>query len=153
MDMPGTYRRDACAPGSDHDIAGRKAAGWPAVVFRLRFCGVYLPAWHTRKRLNPAGLLVSTKVTDQWQVDLHPLTGDTEELINALTNASLLKRRDDCAVLLAGFEFDEGRLERWAQTWLCAPTEEIGLKALKGMDAWLTERYKDRARWGRRKAP
>ncbi|WP_139160386.1 hypothetical protein [Paracidovorax valerianellae] len=64
-----------------------------------------------------------------------------------------MKRRDDGAVLLAGYEYDEGHLDRWVQTWLCAPNAEIGLAALRGMDRWLCERYENKDQWGQRKAP
>ncbi len=41
-DLPGRYRSEGCAPGSEQERKGQVEAGWRTTMLRLRFCGVYL---------------------------------------------------------------------------------------------------------------
>jgi hypothetical protein len=68
-------------------------------------------------------------------------------LIRTLAKARQIghERGDGCR-LLSGLEWDEGYLQRWAQTWLCAPNYDVGVEALQRMDEWLNQRYERRLR-------
>lgn len=139
--LPGIYERGVNSPGSLGDNIARRQSGWPGFVYRLRFCGVYLRRTIILQRYNPQGLVVCSQFDKQWQANLHDPSGSLDELLHGLADVRLVKQRADGCQLLAGVEWDDGYLERWPQTWLCAPTRAAGEAALNEMHDWLQARY------------
>lgn len=138
--LPGWYSLPSCAPSSYMDRMGRQAAGWPAVVLRLRFNGVYLPHRLLTKRPRVAGKVLSI---DRHGAPAHSDLIDEEgcELLHTLCEARVLKRRDDGSMLIGGEEWDEGYFQRWPQTWLCSESIEALESALLHMQDWLHRQY------------
>lgn len=148
MTLPGAYNLGRASPGSDADRALRARAGYPAVVMRLRYHGVYLPVSLIKSRPIPLGLVISQEVdSNNWHVTINPITGHASPLLPVLTNAELRRRGDGGMVLVDGREWDDGYLDRWPQTWLIAPTMDLGELALENMAGWLQARY--RGKYGR----
>lgn len=142
MNLPGITRPIGAAPGSLADNANRRTGGVPACVIRLRFCGVYLPRRYIRERAMPTGLLISKEYDDgKWGLTLHPMDGALTPILDGLSSPAVVKRRADGAMLIEGLEWDEGRLDRWRQTWLCAPTMPLAESALDAMATWLEAQY------------
>lgn len=111
----------------------------------LRFTGVFLPARLLRLRPVLAGLIVTTEDSPgDFSVALHPMDGDTRILWRSLARARVVNKRDDGATLLSGIEWDEGYLQLWPQTWLCAGSHELLLSALSDIGPWLDSQYTGR---------
>ena len=97
----------------------------------------------------PSGLLISKEGEGgRWSINLHPMNGGLESFLPTLSSAKLVKGRDDGGMLIEGLEWDEGALDQWRQTWLCAPTVRLAEDALEAMAPWLEAHY-NRARWVR----
>lgn len=139
--LPGVFRAPSSSPGSSNWLQNLKAAGWPCRVYRLRFCGVYLLRTLILGRSNPRGLLVCTDVEGVWHAGLHETEGRCDRIMQGLLHARVLRQRPDGCVLIGGLEWDDGMLEQWPQTWLCAPTSAKAEAALNGLHDWLAARY------------
>lgn len=139
--LPGVPRPFAGPPNCLGDKANRIAAGVPAFVAELRFSGVFLPARLLHRRAIPQGLLVSTHQASGWGTSLHPLDGDIWPLLNNLSRARVVRQRADGVMLLGGVQWDAGYLQRWPQTWLCAPSEAAAISAIDHLQPWLDGRY------------
>ena len=129
------------APGSWADNESRRVAGVPACVVRLKFSGVYLCLRLLMERPMPTGLLISSEHRGAWSVHLYPPDGQDRHLLLGLLNARIVKQREDGCRLISGLEWDEGYLQRWPQTWLCAPTQDAAVAELYAMSWWLNARY------------
>lgn len=55
--------------------------------------------------------------------------------------ASKVRQNQDGTYLIHGRAWDAGHLSEWPQTWLCGPGSEVLSSAVRGMSAWLKERY------------
>jgi len=140
MQLPGITPSSGAAPGSLADNANRRKHGLSACVVPLRFAGVFLPAQLLQRRPAAAGLIVSAQFSGVWTTSLFDLEGQ-HELRHGLTRARVVKRRDACTMVLAGFEWDEGFLRQWPQSWLCAPTAAAANVLLGHLSPWLRQRY------------
>ena len=140
MQLPGITPSSGSAPGSLADIANRRKHGLSACVVPLRYAGVFLPAQLLQRRAVLAGLVVSTQYSWVWSTSLYDREGE-HELRHPLTHARVVKRRDAKTMVLAGVEWDEGFLQQWPQSWLCAPTVETARELLGHLSPWLRRRY------------
>ncbi|MFA9288142.1 hypothetical protein ACCQ08_25455 [Comamonas sp. SY3] len=140
QDLPGLYMSHA-SPGTPMDLEGKCRVGWDLYVLRLRFNGVYLTRDLLQRRPRHFGMALSVRESrgnDTWLVDRKD---PMRLLIQALQEAHVLRRRESGALLLRGMEFDEGELQAWPQTWICAanPTEIDNI--VREMEPWLRARY------------
>ncbi|MPT54831.1 MULTISPECIES: hypothetical protein [Delftia] len=140
-DLPGRYRSEGCAPGSEQERKGQVEAGWRTTMLRLRFCGVYLSVPMLRDIRRVTGLLVTTRggYGDDRVEIIDPGSGD--QLTRGMTQVEMLRMREDGSMLLRGQEWDEGGLRRWNQTWLCCPDAAGIDPALQLMQSWLGGQY------------
>ncbi len=143
MFLPGVHRGGhQGAPNSEADKAARRSVGAPSCVIRLRFTGSFLPVHLIQRRPWPTGLFVSQQHEGGWwSASLHPFDGDLSPILRPLSDARVVKERDDGCLLVAGMEWDFGYLKRWPQTWLCGPDEEVARAALFDADRWLRSNY------------
>lgn len=139
-DLPGRYRSEGCAPGSERERQGQVEAGWRTTMLRLRFCGVYLSVPMLRSVHCVTGLLVTTRAYENDRVDIVD-PGGTGPITRGLGQVEMLRMREDGSMLLRGLEWDEGDLRRWPQTWLCCPDRAGIDAALVPMASWLGQRY------------
>lgn len=87
--LPGTYTPGRASPGSDADCALRARAGYPGVVFRLRYHGIYLPVPLIKRRPVPQGLVVSQEMdSNQWHMTFTAITGHPSPLLPVLRTHS-----------------------------------------------------------------
>lgn len=145
MGPPGMLRTIG-SPGSIRAISAKKQAAWPCRLVELRFCGVYLPA----------GLILSLPLHSGWIVSKD--TGVGERVCTFYTSADLdgpsplapltvhlgngkVRQNQDGTYLIHGRAWDGGHLGEWPQAWLCGPGTEVLTAAIRGMSAWLRERY------------
>lgn len=140
MQLPGITPSSSAAPGSPADRANRRKHGLSTYLVPLRYAGVFLPAQLLQRRPVAAGLIVSTQFSGVWTTSLYDSEGH-HELRHALFQARVVKRRDSCTMVLAGFEWDDGFLRQWPQSWLCAPTVDAANVLLGHLSPWLRQRY------------
>jgi hypothetical protein len=147
VSLPGLFKLTGyTALESDGHRQQRRAAAWHGWVFRLRFNGVFLTQHLIISRPCLQGLVVSTgNAEGRWCTDLHADDARQGKLLRTLMDVRMVRQRDDGCVLMRGLEWDEGYLQRWRQTWLCAPTYQVGISALGEMDSWLKARYPGQA--------
>lgn len=140
-DLPGRYRSEDCAPGSQREREGHVAAGWPMTMLRLRFCGVYLSVPMLRDVRRVTGLLVTTRggYGDDHVYVIAP--DGSGRLTRGMVQVEMLRMRDDGSMLLRGQEWDGGGLRQWPQTWLCCPDAAGIDPALQLMQSWLDRQY------------
>lgn len=140
MNLPGITPSSGAAPGSLADKANRTKHGLLACVVPLRFAGVFLPVQLLRQRPLRMALLVSTQFDGAWTTSLYDREGD-RQLMHGLRHARVVKRRDAGTMVLAGVEWDDGFLQQWPQSWLCAPSEKSADVLLGHLSPWLRQRY------------
>lgn len=144
MEPPAAYRSPS-TPGSAGAIADMRACAWHCWVAELRFCGVYLPVPLIAPRRIAEGYLVSQDMgPGSWNCSLFydmPESFHAPARINHLMRVREARRSDDGAYLMHGEAWDDGRLKRWPQAWLCAGSEERVMAALQRMRGWLQQNY------------
>ena len=142
--LPGWYKMPACAPGSIADRKARQETGWPVVVLRLRFSGVFLPWNLLCERPRVQGKILTMA---QYNAAPHAelVNEDGKVLSRSLLDVRVRSRRDDGSMILEGAEWDEGYFRLWPQTWLCCVTGDELERALIHMQEWLSKEY-ERAR-------
>ena len=141
--------RTVGSPGSVRAIADRKQAAWPCRLVELRFCGVYLPAELLLGRPLLSGWLVSQDagVAERVCTFHTTLSAGEPSPLNPLTvhlGDGQVRLNMDGTYLIQGIAWDAGYLNRWPQTWLCGPGNEVVAAALQRMSAWLRSRYTGR---------
>lgn len=135
---PGTgwYRPPAHPPppGSRADLAARAQAAYRCFVFELRAGGVRLPLAAVAAQRPPAcGVLAMDRWTGpgNWHAEALMLP-DLKIQVAAMHEATLVRENDGFRQY-RGIEWSPGAIERWPQTWLCAPSIEAGLEVLSRM--------------------
>ncbi|MBV7543727.1 hypothetical protein [Acidovorax sp. sic0104] len=142
MDLPGITPSSCASVGSAAHKENRRAHGLQSCVVQLRFAGVFLPAPLLRTRPVLAGLLVSTSYDRVWRSDLCDQAGD-RYLLLGLASPRIAKKRNAQTFVLSGLQWDEGYLQRWPQSWLCAPSAEVAQLVLNDLSSWLMKRYRE----------
>jgi hypothetical protein len=126
----GWYRRGSAGPGSEVDLAAKRAASLPCFVFLMRYAGVRIPASVVLVDGAAEGLLVCEEAGTGWIATLYAEDMRTELL--SLVDVLLTRDRDDCR-LYQGYTRDRKGDRRFRQTWLCTPTLYRGRQILETM--------------------
>ena len=132
----GWYRmRGPTAPGSIRDLENKQAAAFRCVVFRMRHEGVRLaPADVLARHFVEGGLICNDDYTrPAWHAVLYALPDMKRALI--LMHDAKLKRARGGFRQYQGWEWDEKAMNKYTQTWFCAPNHEAGVSVLASMSA------------------
>jgi len=129
----GWYRMGHWAPGSDADMAAKQSAAYRCVVFKMRLKGVRLrPADAMAHHFYEGGLICSDQYTrPAWHAMLLALP-DLKKDIITMHDVVLKRSRGGCRQY-QGWEWDEKAMNKYPQTWFCAPNHEAGVAVLTSM--------------------
>lgn len=121
--------------GSPRDLQDKQAASFRCVVFRMRFGGVRLaPVDVLARHFVEGGLILNDDYTrPAWHAVLYALPDMKNALI--MLHDARLKRSRDGFRQYQGWEYGEKGIERYPQTWFCAPSHEAGVSVLASMSS------------------